>query len=57
MVDDGGGQTSTGQGYQLSGTIGQPDAGRATGGSFTLNSGFWPGLFQSWQVYIPLLRR
>jgi hypothetical protein len=39
---DGGGGTSTGGGYSLSGTIGQPDAGGAmTGGNFTLTGGFW----------------
>jgi hypothetical protein len=39
---DGGGGTSTGGGYTLSGTIGQPDAGpQLTGGSFTLQGGFW----------------
>jgi hypothetical protein len=37
---DGGG-TSTGGVYSVSGTIGQPDAGRMSGGSFTLDGGFW----------------
>lgn len=27
--------------YELSGTIGQPDAGVLTGGAFTLTGGFW----------------
>ncbi|MCA3004772.1 MAG: hypothetical protein LW650_08755 [Planctomycetaceae bacterium] len=40
---DGGGGTSTGGGFTLSGTIGQPDAGVMTGGGFTLQGGFWPG--------------
>ena len=41
---DGGGGTSTGGEYVLSGTVGQPDAGMvATGGDFTLAGGFWPG--------------
>jgi hypothetical protein len=40
---DGGGGTSTGSGFTLSGTIGQPDAGAMTGGGFTLRGGFWPG--------------
>lgn len=43
---DGGGGTSTGGGYELSGTIGQPDASAAdalTGGGYTLTGGFWPG--------------
>jgi len=38
----GGGGTSTGATYQVSGTIGQPDAsGAMTGGSFSLTGGFW----------------
>lgn len=38
----GGGGTSTGGTFQVSGTIGQPDAGRAmTGGSYSLTGGFW----------------
>ncbi|MDQ6632208.1 MAG: hypothetical protein M3Y82_10715 [Verrucomicrobiota bacterium] len=38
---DGGGGTSTGGVYLVSGTIGQPDAGRMTGGAYTLDGGFW----------------
>ncbi|RME90512.1 MAG: hypothetical protein D6766_13160 [Verrucomicrobia bacterium] len=39
---DGGGGTSTGGAYALSGTIGQPDAGPVmTGGNYTLTGGFW----------------
>ena len=39
---DGGGGTSTGGVYTLSGTIGQPDAsGPATGADHTLTGGFW----------------
>ena len=38
----GGGGTSTGGTYSLSGTIGQPDAsGAMTGGSYSLTGGFW----------------
>jgi hypothetical protein len=40
---DGGGGTSSGGVYTLSGTIGQPDAGRMAGGSYTLDGGFWAG--------------
>ena len=38
---DGGGGTSKGAVYSVSGTIGQPDAGHMTGGNFTLDGGFW----------------
>ena len=38
---DGGGGTSTGGVYAVSGTIGQPDAGAMTGGNYTLQGGFW----------------
>lgn len=38
----GGGGTSTGGVYSVSGTIGQHDAGQPmTGGNFSLNGGFW----------------
>jgi hypothetical protein len=38
---DGGGGTSAGGIYTLSGTAGQPDAGSMSGGIFTLSGGFW----------------
>ena len=38
---DGGGGTSTGGVYAVSGTIGQPDAGTMSGGQYTLSGGFW----------------
>jgi len=38
---DGGGGTSSGGSYSLSGTIGQPDAGTMSGGAYTLVGGFW----------------
>ncbi len=38
---DGGGGTSTGGVYTVTGTIGQPDAGVMSGGPFTLTGGFW----------------
>jgi hypothetical protein len=38
----GGGGTSSGGQYSVSGTIGQPDAGAAmTGGNYSLTGGFW----------------
>lgn len=41
-IDGGGGQSSGGP-YILTGTIGQPDAGRSAGGSFEMLGGFWVG--------------
>src|SRR6266403_6412819 len=38
---DGGGGTSTGGVYSVSGTIGQPDAGHLSGGNYTIDGGFW----------------
>src|SRR5512134_2287053 len=38
---DGGGGTSTGGVYSVTGTIGQPDAGTMSGGNYTLQGGFW----------------
>jgi hypothetical protein len=38
---DGGGGTSTGGVYAVSGTIGQPDAGTLAGGNFSIVGGFW----------------
>jgi hypothetical protein len=38
----GGGGTSTGATYQISGTVGQPDAsGAMSGGNYSLTGGFW----------------
>jgi len=40
---DGGGATSAGGSFSLTGTIGQHDAGAAAGGSFECGGGFWGG--------------
>jgi hypothetical protein len=59
-VDSGGG-TSSGGGYTLSGTIGQPDAGAvASGGGYTLAGGFWHGgavAPAEMKVYLPVVVR
>src|SRR5256884_9286743 len=52
---DGGGGTSTGGVYSVSGTIGQPDAGHMSGGNYTLDGGFW-GVFAVQVPGSPLLR-
>lgn len=44
-IDAGGISNASGDGFSLSGTIGQPDAGPTmTGGPFSLSGGFWPGV-------------
>ena len=56
---DGGGGTSTGGVYSVSGTIGQPDAGTMSGGNYTLSGGFW-GLIAAVQTpgapYLTVIR-
>ncbi len=42
-VDGGGGTTSDGR-YEISGTIGQPDAGTLLAGNYVIEGGFWSGL-------------
>ena len=62
-VDGGGGQLS-GDGYTLTGTIGQPDAGNLgnlSGDDYTLSGGFWSH-FSEWlldfiEIYLPLIAR
>jgi hypothetical protein len=57
---DGGGGTSTGGVYSVSGTIGQPDAGVMSGGNYSLTGGFWalyavqtPGAPYLWVTLTP----
>src|SRR5688500_13088650 len=38
---DGGGGASTGGVYSVNGTIGQPDAGKMSGGNYSIDGGFW----------------
>lgn len=45
----GGGGTSAGGAYSVTGTIGQADAGTLSGGSYTLTGGFW-GIIATVQV-------
>jgi hypothetical protein len=55
---DGGGSTSTGGVYSLSGTIGQADAGVMNGGVYTLLGGFWGALRTVvTSMYLPLMRK
>lgn len=52
---DGGGGTSTGNVYSVSGSIGQPDAGMMSGGNYSLVGGFW-GISVIQTPGAPLLR-
>jgi hypothetical protein len=53
---DGGGGTSSGGGYTLSGSIGQPDAGGPlTGGGYSLVGGFWSAVSAVQTPGAPLL--
>jgi hypothetical protein len=52
----GGGGTSTGGVFTLSGTIGQPDAGAMTNGSFALVGGFWSYVAAVQTEGAPILR-
>ena len=59
-VDGGGDTQSTGGGYHLGGTAGQPDAGVLEGVGYTLAGGFWRGgevSGQSYEVYLPVVLR
>lgn len=57
---DGGGETSQSDTFMISGTIGQPDAGRASSSSFVLTGGFWAEIPPqplpiSTMVYLPVI--
>jgi len=54
---DGGGGTSSSGSYNVSGTIGQPDAGTLTGGAYTLLGGFWGETAAGYRLYLPVIRR
>jgi hypothetical protein len=55
---DSGGGSSNGGNYQLSGTIGQPDAGVLSGGNYRLDGGFWSGSLQSeLRLFLPLVKK
>jgi hypothetical protein len=59
-VDAGGWTFSSGGGYSLGGTAGQPDAGLMTGGEYTLGGGFWGGgalATAGHEVYLPVVLR
>jgi len=62
-VDNGGG-SSSGSVYSIDGTLGQPDAGVLTGGSYSISGGFWgaaspdaPPVAWGGYIYLPLSLR
>lgn len=52
-LDGGGNTTATGGVYSLGATIGQPDAGRQSGGIYSLDGGFWTE--PMYRLYQPLI--
>ena len=60
-IAGGGGTSSDGDRFALTGTMGQAAAGQSTGGSrFQLGGGFvggLPGQEMRWTVYLPLVER
>jgi hypothetical protein len=56
-IEGGGYMFSTGSGYSLGGTMGQPDAGVMSGGGYTLAGGFWGGAVAQYKIYLPLVLR
>ena len=55
---DGGGGSSTGNGYQLAGTFGQPDAGPTLSDRvYSLSGGLWAGEAAGTRAYLPLTQR
>jgi hypothetical protein len=55
---DGGGGTSHGEGFAVSGTTGQPDAGLSMSGKgYALSGGFWQGGKAKQRVFLPLVLR
>ena len=56
-IDGGGATFSTGGEYSLGGTIGQPDAGTLSGGSYALRGGFWVDAADNVKVHLPMVVR
>ena len=56
-IDSGGATESTGGSFSLSGSVAQPDAGALSGGTYTLNGGFWGGAAVSYRAYLPVVLR
>jgi hypothetical protein len=48
---------SSGGGYTLGSTAGQPDTGKLAGGGYMLDGGFWGGAAVAYRIYLPLVLR
>lgn len=55
-VDGGGGESAGGE-FILGGTIGQPDAGILSGGTYTMAGGFWPGVGANYLRFLPIVMK
>ncbi len=56
-VIGGGGGQSSGGGYSVSITIGQPIAATSSGGEYAVCTGFWCGNTSGWHLYLPEMRK
>ncbi len=56
VIGGGGGRAEAG-GSVLQGTIGQPVVGRASGGPYELEAGFWTGISAPRRVFLPVVLR
>jgi hypothetical protein len=56
-IDSGCATALTGGVYELSGTVGQADAGALSGGTYTLGGGFWGGAADLLRLFLPLILR
>ena len=56
-IDGGVGTFSTGGTYELGGTIGQPDAGALSGGTYGLSGGLWANVVTQIKLNLPLILR
>ena len=60
-IDNGGAIFATGGGYELAGSIGQPDAGQVANLPYTLSGGFWFGgripTPPDYNLFLPLVVR
>jgi hypothetical protein len=55
-IDGGSAQDLVDGSYSLAGRIGQPDAGRLSGGNYKIDGGFWVDLF-GYRLNLPLIVR